>query len=156
MLCVERPLGLVMKIRQFLRNSFVWFLLAPWIVSSVGAASNQIVLIANHDTFPVMVNPVKLSQIRAPREQDDLVTSIFGKPRPAPRVTVEDENMIDSVHCVMTNDTRLNFLADIFDLKEAIYSVGDFGLMLGDWMWTFMPFVWATLILKKIWDEEVV
>jgi hypothetical protein len=143
-------------IKKMLCSSFLWVLLAPWAVSSLGAASNQLVLIANHDTFPVMVNPVKLSQIRAPRGNDDLVTAIFGKPRPSPRVEVTDDSMIDSVHCVMTKDTHLNFLADIFDLKEAIYSVGDFGLTLGDWLQTFCPYVFLALVFRKCWEADAV
>ena len=144
-----------MKFRKFLRNSFVWFILAPWIISFAGAASNQLVLIANNDRFPVMVNAVKLAQMTAPTPEQSFITNLFGVPAPSPEVSRDDVVMIDDTHCVMTKDTHLNFLADVFDLKQAIYSVGDFALMLGSWMWSFTPIVWCTLVLKKIWDREI-
>ena len=124
-------------------------------ISFTGAASNQLVLIANHDKFPVMVNAVRLEELKAPTLAQSFITRLLGVPEPAPEVKKEDDGMLDDVHCVMTSKTHLNFLADVFDLKEAIYSVGDFLLMLGEWLWSFVPIVWVTLILKKVWDELV-
>jgi len=136
------------KFRQFLCTSFVWLILAPWMITFTGEASNQLVLIANQDKFPVMINAVKLDELRNPPP------SLLGMLRPAPRVT--DDGMIDEIHCIMTNKTHLNFLADVFDLHESIYSIGDLMLMLGEWLWSFVPLVWVTLVLKKFWDENVV
>jgi hypothetical protein len=142
--------------RRFLRSTLLAVLLAPWVIAGIGAASNQLVLIANHDKFPVMVNAYKLKQMQAPRET--IFERIFGShPITAPQPAVEDpDGMIDEVHCVMTDKTHLNFLADIFDLHDAIYSIGDFGLMLGDWLQTFCPFVWAALIIRKCWEADAI
>ena len=38
----------------------------------------------------------------------------------------------------------------------AIYSIGDFGLMLGEWMSGFCPFVFLALVFKKCWDADAV
>jgi len=102
-----------------------------------------------------MVNAVRLEELKAPTLAQSFITRLLGVPEPAPEVKKEDDGMLDDVHCVMTSKTHLNFLADVFDLKEAIYSVGDFLLMLGEWLWSFVPIVWVTLILKKVWDELV-
>ena len=58
--------------------------------------------------------------------------------------------MIDEVHCVMTSKTHLNFLADIFDMHDAIYSIGDFLLMLGEWFSVFAPFVFVFDVTRKL------
>ena len=58
--------------------------------------------------------------------------------------------MIDDVHCVMTPDTHLNALADIFDFHSATYSVGDGLLILGEWLQSFMPFVWMFAVVDKL------
>jgi hypothetical protein len=128
------------KIRRFLCSSFLWVLLAPYLIFGIGAASNQVVLIANHDAFPVLLNPVKLAAILP----DDAVALPPGR-----------SQMIDTVHETMTKDTRLNALADIFDLGS-IYSIGDFAIILGLWLNTFAPFVWGVLVFKKCWDADAV
>jgi hypothetical protein len=110
---------------RFLRVTMLWILLAPAAIGFIGAASNQAVLIANHDKFPVLMNNFRGFE-------------------------VGPEGMLDNIHCVMTNETRLNFLADIFDLKSNSYSVGDLLLILGEWMWTFCPFVWAALVARRL------
>ena len=124
------------KFRRFLCKSFLWVLLTPFALYGVGSGSNQLVLFANHDKFPVMVNSVKLAEM-----QEDKVLP---------------DGMLDDIHCVMTHDTRLNFLADVFDLQSAIYSIGDFAIMLGVWLMSICPFVWLSLILKKCWDADAV
>lgn len=114
------------KITAFLRATSLWVLLLPYAFTLVGAASNQVVLIANHDKFPVMLNASKEAEV------------------------VAADGMIDDTHCLMTRQTHLNALADIFDLKDAIYSIGDFILMAGEWLSTFCFFVWLALAVKKI------
>ena len=54
----------------------------------------------------------------------------------------------------MTKDTHLNYLADIFDLHDGIYSIGDFLLMLGGWLMTFAPFVWAFEVVNRLRKKE--
>ena len=137
-------------VRRFLCSSFLWILLAPYAVTGLGIASNQAVLIANHDKFPVMVNPVKLDEFSGPKTEIDIVAVLTGKPSPT------DATYIDDVHIVMTSDTHLNALADIFDFHSAIYSVGDFGLMLGEWMSGFCPFVFLALVFNKCWVADAI
>ena len=139
------------KIRQFLSKTFLYVLLAPWAVLGTGIASNQAVLIANHDRFPVMLNAVKLGDMLGQSEPLAIPTPPFVSP--APKVALPDD-MIDEVHCVMTDETHLNFLADVFDLKDATYSIGDFAIMMGEWLNTFVPFVWVALVIRKLTDEE--
>src|SRR5258708_7165067 len=106
-------------VSKFVRVTMVWVLLAPYVVTFVGTSSNQLVFIANHDKFPVMENDYRTS-----RE-----TVIGG---------VTDAN----AHCLMTPYTHLNFLADIFDFHDAIYSIGDLLLDLGAWLDSFCIYVW--------------
>ena len=130
---------------SFLRRTSLYILAIPVLFTCLGAASNQVVLIANHDTFPVMVNAKKLQEMTGPREQKAIN---FNKPQPA--FETEDAVMLDEVHCAMTSKTHLNALADIFDMKDAIYSIGDFMLMLGDWLWAFAPFVFVFDVARKL------
>ena len=128
-----------MNIRKLLRTSFLWILLVPYGIFGLGILSNQVVLQANHDAFPVMVNPVKLAEIL---------------PDGTKLLPPGQSQMIDTVHCTMTKDTHLNVLADVFDLGS-IYSIGDFGIMLGEWLNTFAPFVWGYAVIKKAYDKEL-
>jgi hypothetical protein len=102
---------------NFLRRTFLWILLLPYALGYLGAASNQLVFIANHGKFPVEMNPAWTSHL---------------KPRP--------DGMIDDRHCVMTADTHLNLLADIFNFHTDIQSVGDLLLQSGD---SLTPYCWA-------------
>lgn len=62
-----------------------------------------------------------------------------------------DENgqFIDQVHSVMGPNSRLKALADIFNLGIGIFSIGDFLILLGGWLWTFAPIAWVVLLIKK-------
>jgi hypothetical protein len=151
MLCLK---GFMNKLRKLFRSSLLWILLAPYGIFGLGAASNQAVLIANHDKFPVMLNARKLDKILNPKIDADLEKilgiKIVEKPAPKP----DPDGMLDDVHCVMTKDTHLNALADVFDLG-GIYSIGDFILYIGEWMQTWVPFVWASLIIGKAYRQEL-
>jgi hypothetical protein len=125
-----------MKFLAYVRASFLWLLLLPFALQFGGAASNQLVLIANDDKFPVMVNEAKLESFLA-----DL-------PK-APEQTPLPIGMLDDVHCVMTDSTRLNFLADIFDLKDAVYSIGDLMLMAGEQSEQACILFWMVIMLYK-------
>ena len=156
------------KFLKILRSSFLWVLLAPFAVQGIGAASNQAVLIANHDQFPVMVNPVKLEELRPLKHGDeedtvaDIVAALTGTKKPAAKkpsalvIIADDAGMLDEVHCIMTDQTHLNFLADVFDMHDGIYSIGDFVLMLGEWMYGFCPLVFVALVFKKCWDADAI
>ena len=123
---------------KFLRKTSLYILAVPVMLFMLGAASNQAVLWANHDKFPVMVNTLKerVMVAQAQANYKELAAEAGIDPTlPA--------GMIDDTHCVMTDKTRLNWLADVFDMKTAIYSIGDFSLMLGEWLFGFAPFLFA-------------
>lgn len=119
---------------RFLRVTALWVLLLPTAVSFTGAASNQLVLWANNDTFPVKVNLVKLDKFTG------------GHTITLPDGTV----MMDETHCLMSSKTHLNLLADNWDFHETIESVGDMLIDLGAWLWTFCPFVWVAAVVGKL------
>lgn len=133
------------KFIAFLRATSLWILLAPVALQITGAASNQAVLIANHDKFPVMVNDTKLKEFMEVKEVAQAEHSL-----PFAWQSTEPDGMIDDIHCVMTPKTHLNAMADIFDMHEAIYSIGDFILMLSGWLGGFAPFVWAFAVVDKL------
>lgn len=116
---------------QFLRKTMLWLVLLPTVLSFAGAASNQLVLYANNDKFPVMVN------------QRHLNSFVEGG--------ADAEGMMDDVHCVMTHQTHLNFLADIFDFHHSIQSIGDLLMHRSDEYGVFAYVIWATLACKKLW-----
>jgi hypothetical protein len=105
----------------WISRTSVWIIAIPVLLMFLGAASNQLVLIANHGTFPVMV--------------------------PA---TSGMSEMLDDVHCVMTEKTHLNLLADVFNFKIAIESVGDLLIDLGEFLWLFAPYLWAYVVIGKL------
>jgi hypothetical protein len=122
--------GCMKNILTLVRKSLLWIVLLPYAIFGLGAASNQLVLIANHDKFPVMVNLVKQTAYQ------DASGNL-------------PDGMIDEVHCIMTKDTRLNFLADVFDMHDSIYSVGDGLLVAGESTKGYAFLVWAALLLYK-------
>ena len=143
-----------MNIRKLLRSSCLWILLTPYAIFGFGVASNQAVLIANHDKFPVMLNARKIDKMLSSDQEQDLLTILGIKPKAAPIAKIPDpDGMLDDVHCVMTKSTHLNFLADVFDLGS-IYSIGDFTLYLGEWLMGWTPFVWGYAVIKKLYEYE--
>ena len=122
----------------------------PVACTFAGVLSNQLVLWANHDKFPVMANPVKL-QVFTDGEPslnpDGSVTVKGGHFVILPDGTI----MMDPIHCLMTKQTHLNFLADVFDFQDVTMSVGDLMLELGDWSWGFCPFLWGSLLCLKVY-----
>ena len=140
--------------RKFLSVTFLWVLLLPAALQILGALSNQVVLWANHDKFPVMVNPVKLQVMTGadPAENPDGTVTVRG----GHFVILPDGTiMMDPTHCLMTKQTHLNFLADVFDFHDAIYSIGDLGLELGEWLGDFCPYLWGFLICLKVYKLTV-
>jgi hypothetical protein len=122
------------KLLALARASLLWMLLLPYLMIFTGAASNQAVLIANHDKFPVMVNPVKLGHmVDSPESLSQLLST----------------GMIDDVHEVMTPKTHLNALADVFDFKDAVYSVGDGLIIGGSELYYPLAIAWLAIILYR-------
>lgn len=135
--------------KEFLRKTCLYLLAIPVLLTVLGTASNQVVLFANHDKFPVMMNDAGVKRYTAEVEAAKSDPEVD----PASIPDVED-GMMDQTHCFMTNKTHLNFLADIFDLGTAYYSVGDGLLFLGDWTWKFMPFVWGFAVVRKLRETQ--
>ena len=119
---------------SFLRKTLLWLLFAPYAIWGLGFASNQAVLIANHDKFPVMVNPVKLA--------------LSIPPAFAP-ITLST-GMIDDTHCIMTPRTHLNFLGDIFDSGPDRVSAGDLLLWAGEDLKGYCLLTWILLMIPRI------
>lgn len=132
---------------NFLRRTSLYILAIPVLFTFLGAASNQLVLIENGDTFPVLVNDKKLQEMTEPQERPTIDIHFV---TPIPASATDDTVYLDDVHILMTSHTHLNALADIFDMKSAIYSIGDFSLMLGDWLWAFAPFLFAFDVIRKL------
>jgi hypothetical protein len=134
---------------NFLRKTSLYLLAVPALIFFMGAASNQVVLIANNDTFPVLVNDLKLKAMTAPEAPADFNFFV-----PAPVLKMDGVVMLDDTHCNMTSKTHLNALADIFDMKDAIYSIGDFMLMLGSWLWSFAPPLFVFDVVRKLRERQ--
>jgi len=132
---------------QFIRKTALYIVLIPAAIWGAGFTSNQLVLYANNDTFPVKVNAFKAQAMRiraeaarqeANDESDDESVEI-------------PEGYLDFTHIIMTKDTHLNALADVFDLKgDGIYSIGDFLLMLGEWLGGFSLAVWIFEAVRRL------
>ena len=129
--------------KKFLCTTSLWILLLPITIFGLGVASNQAVLIANHDTFPVLINQHKIDE-----RNTEIAAAIAAGAADVP-LPIGKDGMIDDVHCVMTNQTHLNALADVFDIGS-IYSVGDFLWYLGKWLAGFCPFIWGFAVIDKL------
>ena len=129
---------------KFLRRTFLYLLAIPLLFTLLGVISNQVVLAANNDTFPVRLNQVKL------KEFTEGTNPLTGDSIDTKAVLADGTVMIDDTHCLMTSRTHLNLLADTFDFHDAIYSIGDFSLELGDWLWSFAIFVWMAAVIRKL------
>ena len=142
---------------KFLRKTALWILMLPIAVGYLGALSNQVVLYANNDTFPVSVNPVKLQVFTGGHPVADPTDPSGGRiiVTGGQIVVLPDGTvMMDPTHCVMTKYTHLNLLADVFDFHDSIESIGDLLLELGGWSWTFAPYVWGFAVIQKLRKQE--
>jgi hypothetical protein len=124
-------------VKRFLSATRLWILLLPLAIGYLGAASNQVVLWANHDKFPVRLNAYKTAVFHAEIASADLPSEI--------KTAILSDDLIDPVHCVMSDSTHLNLLADWIDLHTAIYSPGDLLIESGDWAWDYTPMLWGIL-----------
>ena len=126
--------------KALLIRARLWILALPILIAFLGAASNQAVLWANHDKFPVRLNAYKTAVVQYAVDQARI---------PAPiKAGIKADGLMDPVHCIMTDQTHLNLLADWIDLKDAIYSPGDLLFMLGDWLFDYAPLVWAFCMIQ--------
>lgn len=116
--------------KKFLAETYLWILLVPWVIFLTGAASNQLAVIANHDAMPVLVNDAKIHSHGG-------------------TVDIDGRRFIDPNHTVMDDHTHLKVLCDIIDI-DGIESVGDLGIDLGQWMWSYAPYLWGFLLCLKV------
>jgi Family of unknown function (DUF5317) len=123
------------RIFSLFRVTSLWILCLPTLAFYIGASSNQLVLWANDNKFPVKVNPVHLKKFIGEK---------------TPEVLLDGTVMIDSTHCVMTSKTHLNLLADNWDFHDGIVSIGDEFVDLGTWLGAFCPFVWGFAVCRKL------
>lgn len=118
--------------KRFLAITRIWILAIPFLLVLLGAGSNQLVLAANHDKFPVMANERKVAQMSP---------DAYG--------IIDDD-----AHCVMTSETHLNFLADWIDLKSAIYSPGDLILEAGYYSQDWAALVWGAVLALALLKRQ--
>jgi hypothetical protein len=103
-----------------------------------------------------MCSPAKENQFRNDAAKAIEKAQDEGDELAALEITQDVEaGMLDDTHCLMTSETHLNLLADIFDMHNAVYSIGDFFLMLSEFL-SFCPYVWLGLLLKKCWDADAI
>lgn len=111
----------------------LYILAIPAFCFVLGAGLNVAVKIANNDKFPVMINAEK------------------SKDETHPRGYAAGE-MMDEKHVVMSSNDRLKFLADVIDIG-GIYSIGDGLVNIGQYGWTFAPFIWIYALCCKVQED---
>jgi hypothetical protein len=147
-----------------------WYLIAiPLLSIGLGAASNQAVLVANWDKFPVMLNNEQIAEKCQPPAPPENIfqllnpivpirklnhsTSLF-EARPAhfdAQACAAGGDFFDGddVHVIMHKQSKLKWLADVFNFGGDIYSIGDGGIELGSWLLSWTPIAWLALIVRK-------
>lgn len=129
---------------KFLRKTALYVFLLPIFCGFTGMALNQAVLYANNDKFPVLINPVKLV---------DRFTDEDGNFTP-PVVLRDGTIMIDDVHCVMSKQTHLNFLADNFDFHTRTVSIGDILIFAEEKGIDLAPYIWGLVLYARMRRRE--
>lgn len=134
----------------------------PALLIVSGATSNQLVLISNHGKFPVMMNERQIVKSRARAEAiaEYQAAGLITLPENFKKFSIQHTyitssdldlqgQFLDDVHSFMGANSHLKVLSDIFDMGRQIESIGDFFIDLGQLLWTYAPFVWAALIIRK-------
>jgi hypothetical protein len=140
---------------SLLRKTSLYLLAIPFLTLCLGTISNQVVLWANHDRFPVLWNDYKVAQYdlslhRIVATANPIKDADIVEQAKFDIDALEHEGFIDDTHCVMTSKTHLNALADIVDFKEATYSVGDGLIYLGEWLGSFSIFLFVFDVFRKL------
>jgi hypothetical protein len=120
---------------RFFLNTFLWLLLIPIGMQFCGVLSNQTVRWANHGTFPVYIN-------QALKEEMETSGRLF--------LSNDDHLMIDQLHCVMTDQTHLNFMADVFLEGTDYVSIGDILQSYGKDLSPWILIIWGTIASYKL------
>jgi hypothetical protein len=149
-----------------------WYLIAiPLLSIGLGTVSNQAVLWDNFDKFPVMYNAEKIQKACRPADAknalaEDIIKALTGQKKSAApdktnnlglQLSVPDPNVcanggifLDDIHVIMNKDSKLKFMADIWDFHDVTYSIGDFMLMFSDWMLGWSVTAWLVLVVRKL------
>ena len=136
-------------VKRLLAATFLWVLALPVGLIILGAASNQVAMISNGGSMPVLVNATRLARFEHERRMEEIKAKVDGTDLPPLA-----DGMLDARHSVMTPETHLKVLCDLFD-ADGIESIGDFAIELGMWLWIFFPYVWGTLICLKVLTYEL-
>ena len=149
---------------KYLRRFPYWYLLLiPALFYVLGIASNQVVLVANHGKFPVMLNATwkekmctipTMEQIGLDSDDDEMVAEYKQAVARIPASSCKKGGeMIDETHSIMGPNSHLKVLSDIFPLG-AIYSIGDGGIFLGEYLLGLSPLMWLALAIRKLYVDS--
>jgi hypothetical protein len=139
---------------NFLRKTALWILFTPALIFGTGVASNQAVLVANHDRFPVMWNSYKAESLALSIEKAANSDDPAEAEQAAFDLEALHDGYLDDTHVLMTSKTHLNFLADWIDLKSATYSIGDLLIDIGEFGLKYAPVVWLTVAVQRLRKRE--
>lgn len=143
-------------VKKFIRATYLWIFLLPVGLYVAGIGCNQAVLVANQDRFPVMWNTYKAVKL----DQDIIKATQSKDPDKAEDarfdlIALEEYGYLDDTHILMSDKTKLNFLADWIDFRLATYSPGDMMIFASESLWDYFPFLWAVLICLKVYRLTV-
>lgn len=135
---------------KWLRKTALWIIAIPALCFCLGYASNQAVLAANHDRFPVMWNEVKTvdyleSVNEAAQSGDPKAVGILEG--------FKHTGMLNDTHELMTSKTHLNFFADWIQDGDDTLSIGDELLSVAEYFWYFL-ITWAVVVVTKLSKKE--
>ena len=145
---------------SFLRRTSLYLLAIPMLTLGLGIASNQAVLVKNHDQFPVRWNGYKSNHYVKGLEKAAKKTDKKGKPTEEAEQAAFDleafqqEGFLDNTHVLMSSKTHLNWMADIFALGDTTYSLGDALLYFGEYLTGFMFPVFIFDVVRKLQKKE--
>jgi hypothetical protein len=118
---------------KLLKRIPYWQLIAiPVLSMFLGAASNQVVFIANGGAMPVQLNAANIQRFSENS------------------VVVNGRTYLDPRHSVLRDEDHLKVLADIFNFGNSVASVGDLLLDFGSWSWQYGPIMWFALAFRKL------
>ena len=135
---------------KVLRKTSLYLFAVPLLLIFLGSASNEAVLVANHDCFPVMMNDAKINLYH----NELALAAAAGDEKADIANVLLEHGYLDDTHVIMTADTRLNFLADWIDLRTATYSIGDLLLFLGEWLMSVATPVWFYTVVMRLAKKE--
>lgn len=152
------------KLWSLAKKTFLPVIGVPLLMLVSGIFSNEMVLVTNQASFPVMLNSadIKVLQKNADEQEqwnnDQFILpdnfSVLNTSVNVQRDEIGPGGMIDRVHRVMKHSDHFKFLADWIRLGDGIYSPGDMFIMLGSFFWGFAPIVWGTLAIRKLTEKQ--